>query len=64
MISKGFMYVWDPDEWDRAKRIGIDGKTIFDIVSDDYRIDLMSADEHTDTIVVVLKRKEEEDEEI
>lgn len=57
MISKGFMYVRDPDETDHTKRIGIDGKMIFEILSDDYHIDLMAADKHTDTIVVVLKRK-------
>ena len=57
MISKCFVYVRDSDEWDRAKRIGIDGKTIFEIMSDDYHVDLMAADEHTDTIVVVLKKK-------
>lgn len=61
MISKGFMYVRDPDETDHTKRIGLNGKMIFEILDDNYHIDLMAADKHTDTIVVVLKRKNEEE---
>lgn len=57
MINKGFMYVRDPDETDHTKRIGLNGKMIFEILDDNYHIDLMAADKHTDTIVVVLKRK-------
>ena len=61
MISKGFMYVRDPDETDHTKRISLNGKMIFEILDDNYHIDLMAADKHTDTIVVVLKRKNEEE---
>lgn len=57
MINKVFMYVRDPDETDHTKRIGLNGKMIFEILDDNYHIDLMAADKHTDTIVVVLKRK-------
>lgn len=63
MINKGFMYVRDPDETDHTKRIGLNGKMIFEILDDNYHIDLMAADEHTDTIVVMLKRKEKKEEE-
>lgn len=62
MINKGFMYVRDPDETDHTKRIGLNGKMIFEILSDDYHIALMAADDHTNTIVLALKRKTEEDE--
>lgn len=61
MINKGFMYVRDPDETDHTKRIGLNGKMIFEILDDNYHIDLMTADKHTDTIVVVLKRKEKKE---
>ena len=63
MISKGFMYARDPDETDHTKRIGLNGKMIFEILDDNYHIDLMAADKHTDTIVVVLKRKVKKEEE-
>jgi len=61
VINKGFMYVRDPDETDHTKRIGLNGKMIFEILDDNYHIDLMTADKHTDTIVVVLKRKEKKE---
>lgn len=57
MISKGFSYVRLSDEED-VHTISSNGREIFS-VKDNYVIDAMAADEQRDTIIVVLKRKEE-----
>lgn len=62
MISKGFSYVRLSEEED-VHTISSNGKEIF-AVKDDYIIDAMAADEQRDTIIVVLKRKNEEAEDV
>ena len=62
MISKGFSYVRLSEEED-VHTISSNGKEIF-AVKDDYIIDAMAADEQRDTIIVVLKKKEKNDEEV
>lgn len=59
MISKGFSYVRLSDEED-VHTISSNGREIFS-VKDNYVIDAMAADEQRDTIIVVLKRKDEDE---
>ena len=63
MIEKGFVYKHELGEEDVTRIIhdGEENEIIFE-APDGYTIDAMSADEHVNTIIIVLKRKEAEDE--
>ena len=65
MIAKGFVYKKGPDESDvtRLTHDGEENEIIFE-APDGYTIDAMSADEHVNTIIIVLKRKAEEDDNV
>lgn len=62
LIGKGFVYTVSGEETVRAIRIFRNGEyhDVFTVSDDDYAVDILAADEHRDTIIVVLKRKSEE----
>lgn len=62
MIEKGYLYVRDVAEKDRVKRIFKNDNPIFEVfLADDMYIDTMASGESTDTIILVLKRKEKDE---
>lgn len=61
MINKGFVYTRGPEDTEEATRLFCQDEKIFELTDPRWGIALMAADEHTDTIVVVLKRKEKKE---
>ncbi len=63
MIAKGFVYTRGPEDTEEAKRIFCQDEKIFELTDTRWGIAMMAADDHADTIVLVLKRKEKKEEE-
>ena len=61
MITNGYMYTKDADEPELTRSISMNGKRVFQLLDEDYYIDLMAADQYANTIAVTIKRNIEKE---